>query len=124
MARRIRRAAALLLIVAGLTGALGVPVASAHVTIVKTTPSKSAKTTQKFVSVLFSGPIRSGTMKVFGPQGEKVSKGTGGRDPRNVDQLLVGMKSGLTPGAYTAKATWIASDGHHQEATFGFTLKR
>lgn len=124
MARAARRAVATLLIVAGLTGALGVPVASAHVTIVKTTPSKTAKTTLRFVSILFSGPIRSGTMKVVGPHGEKVSNGAGGRDPRSVDRLLVGLKSGLVPGSYTAEARWIAADGHHQEASLSFRLIR
>jgi len=121
--RSVRRAAALALVVAGVSGALGAPAASAHVQIVKTNPSGTAKTSLGSVSILFSGPIRSGTLKVFGPDGSKVSKGAGGRDPRNVDRLLVGLKSGLKAGTYTAKAKWIAADGHHQEETFSFKLK-
>jgi len=120
--RTTRRAVAAL--AAALAAGLIAPAAFAHVQIVKTNPSGTAKTSQRSVSILFSGPIRSGTLKVFGPDGSKASKGPGGRDPRNVDRLLVGLKSGLRAGAYTAKAKWIAADGHHQEATFGFTLRR
>ena len=123
MARRLKSGAATL-VVAVLAAALLAPAASAHVEIVKTTPAGTAKTSQRFVAVLFSGPIRSGTLKVFGPSGAKVSKGKGGRDPRNVDRLLVGLKAGLSPGKYTARAKWIAADGHHQEDSFGFRLKR
>jgi methionine-rich copper-binding protein CopC len=124
MARGARRLAALALVVAGVSGGLAAPAALAHVQIVKTNPSGTAKTSQRSVAVLFSGPIRSGTLRVYGPDGSKVSKGSGGRDPRNVDRLLVGLKDGLKPGKYTAKAKWTSADGHHQEATFGFHLKR
>lgn len=123
MARRIKRGAATL-VVAALAAALAAPTASAHVEIVKTTPSGTAKTSQKFVAVLLSGPIRGGTLKVFGPSGAKVSKGEGGRDPRNVDRLLTGLEGGLSPGRYTAKARWTAADGHRQSASFSFRLKR
>ena len=124
MASRIIRRAVAALAATALAAGLIAPVASAHVQVVKTNPAGSAKTSQRSVSILFSGPIRSGTLKVFGPDGSKVSKGSGGRDPRNVDRLLAGLKSGLKAGSYTAKATWIAADGHHQEAAFGFKLTK
>ena len=124
MASRAMRRAVTALAVIVLVGALGASTATAHVQIVKTSPSGTAKTSQASVWVLFSGPIRSGSMKVLGPDGSKVSKGAGGRDPRNVDRLFVGLISGLVPGVYTAEAKWIAADGHHQEATFSFRLKR
>jgi methionine-rich copper-binding protein CopC len=124
MASRMTRGAVAALAVAALAAALLAPAASAHDEIVATNPSGSAKTTQKRVAVLFSGPIRSGTLKVVGPAGGKVSRGTGGRDPRNVNRLLVPLKPGLAPGRYTATATWTAADGHHQEASFRFRLER
>lgn len=121
--RKARRVVAALA-AAALAAALLAPVATAHDEIVATNPSGTAKTTQKRVAVLFSGPIRSGTLKVVGPAGGKVSKGGGGRDPRNVNRLLVPLKAGLSPGRYTATARWIAADGHSQEATFRFRLER
>lgn len=121
MVRSLKRGAAAL-VAAALVAALLAPAASAHVEIIKTTPAGTAKTSQRFVAVLFSGPIRSGTLKVFGPSGAKVSKGKGGRDPRNVDRLLTSLRGGLGAGRYTAEAKWTAADGHHQEASFHFRL--
>jgi methionine-rich copper-binding protein CopC len=119
----MRRAVAALA-VAALVGALLAPTASAHEDIVSTNPSGIAKTSLRSVVVNFNGPIRSGTLKVFGPDGSKVSKGKGGRDPRDVTRLRVALQGGLAPGRYTAKVTWVAADGHHQDATLGFRLKR
>lgn len=124
MGRRVAKGAAMAFAIAALAASLFAPAAFAHVQIVKTNPSGSAKTTQAAVAVLFSGPIRSGTLKVFGPDGSKASKGAGGRDPRNVDRLLVPLKSSLKVGRYTAKAKWTAADGHEQDATFHFRLER
>lgn len=112
------------LVAATLTAALLAAPASAHDEIVATSPAGTAKTSQKRVAVLFSGPIRSGTLKVFGPRGGKVSIGSGGRDPRNVKRLLTTLRSGLAPGRYTARVSWTAADGHRQEASFGFQLVR
>lgn len=124
MASRKARGVVTALAVAALAAALLAPTASAHDSIVATNPSGSAKTTQKRVAVLFSGPIQSGTLVVFGPAGNKVSKGTGGRDPRNVKRLVAGLKTGLAAGKYTARVSWTAADGHRQEASFGFRLVR
>lgn len=124
MASRKARRVVAAFAAAALALALLAPAASAHDEIVSTNPSGSAKKTQKRVAVLFSGPIQSGTLKVFGPAGNKVSKGTGGRDPRNVKRLVVALKSGLAVGKYTARVRWTAADGHHQEASFGFRLTR
>ena len=63
------------------------------------------KKTLKTVKVTFTGTIRSGTLKVYGPRGGKVSNGNGGRDPRNIRRLTVGLKSGLKVGKYTARWT-------------------
>lgn len=104
---------------------LAIPaIASAHVEILATSPSKAAKTTVKQVTVTLSGPIRGGSLKIFGPVGELVSKGAGGRDPSNFSALLVRLKGGLTPGRYTAKPVWVGADGHRQSSSFSFRLKR
>ncbi len=75
------------------------------------------------VTVTFNGIPRSGTLKVTGPGGKTVSKGSGGRDPRNLKRLKVALKSGLKAGSY--KATWkiVASDGDNQTGSFTFKLK-
>lgn len=99
-------------------------VASAHLEIVATSPSGAARTTLKLVTVTFSGPIRSGTLKVFGPSGEKASKRSGGRDPHNFSRVRAAMKSNLSPGRYTANVRWVGADGHHQRASFSFRLQR
>lgn len=120
---RRRRPALIAVAVACL--ALAVPaVASAHVEIVATSPSGTAKTTIERVSVTLSGPIRSGTLTVLGPDGSKASKGAGGRDPHNFSVVGVGLKSNLAPGRYTARVAWVSADGHRQSASFGFRLKR
>jgi methionine-rich copper-binding protein CopC len=109
---------------AALAALLMVPLASAHESIVSTKPSGSAKVGLGSVTVTFSGPIRSGTLKVFAADGTKVSKSKGGRDPRNVSRLRSALKRGLGPGRYTARAKWVGADGHHQSAKFRFRLVR
>ena len=121
MRSRLGKGAAAIL-AAALAAALLAPSAPAHVVIVETTPSVSARTSQRFVAVLFSGPIRGGALVVFGPDGSKASKGGGGRDPRNVSRLLTSLRGGLKAGRYTARVNWTAADGHQQEAGFHFRL--
>jgi methionine-rich copper-binding protein CopC len=93
-------------------------VASAHVEILDTSPSKTAKTGLKQVTVTLSGPIRSRSLKVFGPQGKQVSKGAGGRDPHNFSALVVTLKGDLASGLYTANPVWVSADGRRQSAGF------
>jgi methionine-rich copper-binding protein CopC len=105
--------------------ALAIPAtALAHVEIVATSPSGTAKTTIKRVTVTFSGPILGGSLKVFGPDGSKASRGKGGRDPHNVQRLRTSLRANLPPGRYTAEARWTAADGHREAASFHFRLKR
>jgi methionine-rich copper-binding protein CopC len=98
--------------------------ASAHETVIMTKPSGKAKIGLKRVSLTFNAPIRGGTVRVFGPAGRKVSKGTGGRDPQNFSRLRVSLKRGLAPGRYTVRARWMALDGHTQTFTYVFRLTR
>jgi hypothetical protein len=116
------------LLTAALTLAAGGMAASpalAHVQLESTTPKahSSTKKTLRAVRMTFSGPIRSGRLTVKGPHGKTASKGHGGRDPRNIDRLLVSLRSGLKAGKYTARASVVAADGHHETFSFWFRLK-
>ena len=124
MASRKGRGVVVALAAAALAALLLVPTASAHESIVATAPSGTAKVGVRSAAVKFSGPIRSGTLKVFDAAGKKVSKGSGGRDPRNVSRVRTTLKNGLGPGKYTARVKWIGADGHHQQASFSFRLVR
>jgi methionine-rich copper-binding protein CopC len=123
---RTRRSLTAVVAASAVLLALGVASAVAHVTLVSTSPAAKSKLGRapQSVSLLFSGPIRSGTLKVVGPKGQKVSVGSGARDPRNIDRLLVALRHGLKAGKYTAKGATIAADGHPQTWTFSFTVKK
>ena len=112
-------------LIAALVLAFGATAAWAHVTVTSTSPGKgtTVKKTLKTVKVTFSGTIRSGTLKVYGPKGGKVSIGNGGRDATNIRRLKTTLKSGLKAGKYTAKWTETAADGHKKSGSFTFKLK-
>lgn len=99
--------------------------ALAHVELVSSSPKDKAKLRRapSSVSLTFSGPLRSGTLKVTGPGGTKVSVGNGGRDPRKVSRLLVALKPGLKAGRYTSRAKIVAADGHEESFTLTFTVR-
>lgn len=120
MRRRLLIPAALVLA----TGAAGSALAHSEVerTSPKTDGTASTKVTK--VTVTFSGPMRRGTIRVVGPGKRVVSRGKGGRDPRNVTRLTVPLKRGLKPGSYRATWTAVAADGHEQQGSFRFRLRR
>lgn len=117
---------ALIPILAAVLALTGAAVAIAHTEVKSTSPAKGgiAKTSITRVTVTFTGALRRGTVRVVGAGGKVVSKGTGGRDPRNINRLLVGVKGGLGAGSYKASWTIIAADGHNQRGSFTFRLKR
>ena len=100
--------------------------ALAHVEVTSTSPSRggTAKTTIRTVKVTFDGQLRSGTVSVSRVGSGKVSRGSGGRDPRNVRRLSVGLKRGLRAGRYSVRWTVVAADGHTQNGTFRFKLRK
>jgi methionine-rich copper-binding protein CopC len=118
--------AALIWILAALFVATGAAVALGHAEVTSTSPASgaTAKTTIRSVTVTFTAEIRSGTLRVTGPGGKVVSVGAGGRDPRNVKRLLVGLKGSLKAGSYKASWKAAAADGHAQHGSFRFTLRR
>ncbi len=98
--------------------------ALAHVEVDKTSPGRGKTVKRPTVAtVTFTGPIRTGTLRVSGPGGA-ASVDAGGRDPRKVTRLLVELKSGLRTGTYTAKWTITAGDGHKEKGAFKFRVKR
>ena len=121
-AQLIRRTAAL----ASALALGGAAIASAHTEVKSTSPANgaSAKTTLTRVTVTFTGPLTSGTLRVTGSGGKVASLRGGGRDPRNTSRLLVGLKGSLKPGSYTASWSIVAADGHKQKGSFRFKLKQ
>lgn len=124
MASRSGRGGVAALAAATLAALLLAPVASGHERIASTKPSGSARVGLGSVTVTFSGPIRSGTLKVFDAGGTKVSKGSGARDPRSVNRLRAALRKALGPGRYTARVKWVGADGHSQSSSFQFRLTR
>lgn len=114
------------LLTATLACTVAVAPAFAHVNVKKTSPGKgkTVSSSIRSASVTFTGPIRSGTLKVVGPGNRTVSIGKGARDPRNVSRVLVGLKSGLKAGSYKASWTEIAADGHSKRGSFTFKVRR
>ena len=106
--------------------ALIAAVAMAHSDIRTTSPKRggSAKTSLSSVSVTFEGPLRRGTLRVTGPGGKVYSIGRGGRDPRKISRLIVGLKRSKPAGRYKARYTYISADGHDQKGSFRFRLRR
>ncbi len=99
--------------------------ASAHVTVTGRNPGKgdTASTSIGRAWVKFNQNVRSGTIRVYKvSNGNKVSKGTGRRDPRNLARVICQMKNNLTAGRYVARWTVVGPDGHHQRGSWRFRL--
>lgn len=105
---------------------VGAGSALAHTTVKSTSPKNGATVARSLssVRVLFNGQIRRGTIKVVrAANGQKVSSGSGGRDPRNVKRLTVSLKNGLARGKYNVSWSMVAADGHNQRGSFWFKLR-
>jgi methionine-rich copper-binding protein CopC len=100
--------------------------AAAHTEVKSTSPSKGSTrgTGLRTVTVTFTQAIQRGTLRVTGPGGKVVSKGSGGRDPRKISRLKVRLKGGKASGRYTARWTIKAVDGHEQSGSFSFRLRK
>lgn len=97
---------------------LGAPAqnAAAHTSV------KSASASSKVLRITFNGPIRRGTIRATNARGNVISRGRGGRDPRNVNRLVVALKN-VRNGVYTARWSMVAIDGHHQSGTLRFRVR-
>jgi len=100
--------------------------ASAHGGLESSNPKEgsTAKTSLKNVSLRFAEPLRGGTIMVMGPTGASVTVGKTKIDSKNVKSLVVALKKGLKPGAYMIHATSVSADGHSQDWTLSFKLKK
>jgi len=116
------------LVLLAATSAVGLAAAApafAHDEVKSTSPSDGgrASTSVRKVTVTFEEAFRRGTLKVTGPGGAVVSKGSGGRDPRKASRLKVRLKGSLAGGRYTAHWRITAADGDAQDGTFHFRLR-
>jgi methionine-rich copper-binding protein CopC len=120
----MRRAAITALACAAvLSGAAAMALAHSEVTATSPRAGGTASTQITKVTVTFSGPMRRGTIRVTGPGGRVVSRGRGGRDPRNVTRLTVPLRGGLKAARYTARWAAVAADGHEQRGRVTFRLR-
>ena len=114
-----------MLVIALAASALMAALAIAHVNVRSRSPSSgaSASTSIRTVSVTFQRPIRRGGIRVVSASGRVVSVGNGGRDPRNVARVAVGLRSSLRAGRYRARYSIVAADGHRQRGSWRFRLR-
>jgi methionine-rich copper-binding protein CopC len=122
----VQRIAVLGAAVLAMTVAMMAGTAYAHFGVKSTSPGKgaTAATSLRAVKVTFTGPIRSGTLRVTGPGRKLVSVGSGGRDPSSIARVRVRLKGDLSAGRYKARWTAVAADGHEQSGSFRFRLRR
>jgi methionine-rich copper-binding protein CopC len=100
-------------------------VALAHTDVKSRSPSKGGSASRSIgsVSVTFERQIRRGSLRVVGPGGRVASSGSGGRDPRNVARVVVGLRGSLRAGRYRARYSIVAADGHRQRGSWRFRLR-
>lgn len=104
-------------------GALAAP-ALAHVDLERTSPGrgKTAKTSLRTVTVSFSGSFVTGKITVVGPRREDRRP----RRPGPAEDLAAARRAepGLKPGTY--RTTWriLDEDGHRQNGSFTFRLRK
>ncbi len=86
------------------------------------TKPTSTSANSRVLRIFFAAPIRRGTVRARNARGKVVSKGRGGRDPRNISALKVGLRN-VRRGTY--KATWsiVSLDGHHLRGTLRFRVR-
>ncbi len=118
----IRRALVLaLLALAALPAA-----ASAHATLMGTSPARGAQLKQAPGQVDFrfdeSVEAAFGSLKVFDPQGNQVQAGDAFHPGGRGDRVAVKLKSGLKDGTYTATYRVISADGHPVSSGFVFSV--
>ena len=116
------------LVLLAATSAVGLAAAApafAHDEVKSTSPSDGgrASTSIRKVTVTFEEAFRRGTLEVTGPGGAVVSKGSGGRDPRNASRLQVRRNGSHARGRNTPPRRIAPADGDAQDGTFHFRLR-
>jgi len=125
MLRHLTRTGATAALALTLLATVNVAGALAHVSFVSSNPApnSTARRGPSVVRVLFSGPIRGGGLTVVAANGKTVSAPGGGRDPRNINRLAVGLRGRLASGAYTVRWNVQAADGHKETGSFRFRVR-
>jgi methionine-rich copper-binding protein CopC len=96
----------------------GGPVGGAEAHTVVTSTSANSKV----LRIFFAAPIRRGTVRARNARGKVISRGRGGRDPRNINALRVGLRN-VRDGVYKARWSIVSLDGHHQSGTLRFRVR-
>jgi methionine-rich copper-binding protein CopC len=115
----------LTLLIAFVAAGIAAAVAIAHTDVRSRSPAKGGSASRSIgrVSVTFEQQIRRGSLRVVGPGGRVVSAGNGGRDPRNVARIVVGLRGSKRAGRYRARYSMVAADGHRQRGSWRFRLR-
>ncbi|HEY2575285.1 MAG TPA: copper resistance protein CopC, partial [Streptosporangiaceae bacterium] len=124
MARRFAHLVATLFFT-GFVLLAGATAASAHATVVSTSPADGSvvKHAPAQVTVTYDEPvgISPDSLKVFAPNGEQV--GTGGAKHGKVPaEVVLALKSGLANGTYTVGWAVVSADSHHVSGAFTFSI--
>lgn len=108
-----------------MAGALAAPTATAHTAIKSTRPGSGSTVKQNItvVAVIFDGDVRKARLVVTGPGG-KSYVGSTARDPRNARRFQAKLNRKAKPGSYKVRTIWTAADGHPQQSTWSFKVKR
>jgi len=101
-------------------------VASAHATLLGTSPQRGAqlKTAPAQVDFRFDEAVEAafGALKVFDPQGNQVQTGNAFHPGGRGDHVAIKLKPGLADGTYTATYRVISADGHPVSSGFVFSV--
>ncbi|WP_307856631.1 copper resistance protein CopC [Catenulispora pinistramenti] len=102
------------------------PSASAHATVVSTSPSDGqvVATAPTVVSVRFDEPVQMqfGALRVFSPTGSRVDEGSPSHPTGHSDTVEVALTSGLGHGTYTVAWHVISADSHPVSGAFTFSV--
>jgi len=102
------------------------PSASAHATVVSTSPSDGqvVAAAPTVVSVRFDEPVQMqfGALRVFSPSGSRVDEGAPSHPAGHEDTVQVGLGSNLGRGTYTVAWHVISADSHPVSGAFTFSV--
>jgi copper transport protein len=112
-------------IVTGFAVLAGAPAASAHATLVSTSPADSAIVARApaRVSATFDEPvgISADSLEVFAPDGSRVDTG-GTAHGSKPEEITIALKPGLGRGTYTVGWHVISADSHPVHGAFTFSI--
>lgn len=102
------------------------PAASAHATVVSTSPADGEVLTAAptVVSVRFDEPVQMefGALRVFSPSGSRVDEGSPSHPTGHSDTVQVALASNLGRGTYTVSWRVISADSHPVSGAFTFSV--